>query len=292
MPHLMLYIKQVFGLPIDDMHSVGGGAAKESIGAMLGVFEKYKSRRFSLESCILNLIDDYFTAWKKPREFNRQYPPIRDLNNAKTYKMRTAHDLLLYGMIAVLSIEEIRKKIDVYGSPYCKVTDLFMCLVVGLRLIGQTRHDSPSPSDIIFSRECLNTFLRGFIRIYGPEFCTPKNHLLIHLADEAEYFSSHLGGLNAYNFESFLGRIKGGMVKTPKQPLVQVYNGLSKQAYHTDTAENASGEVTVRLKEEALLKAVTEHGSLDLPQWTVFDSNVGPKGKRYVLCHGFEVNVL
>lgn len=279
----------MFGFALDDMHMVGGGAVQEGLDALFGMDSKYKTQHEAVGNTIVNLVDAYFEAWDKPREFVRQCGSLKKKNE---WKMRMGHNAVMYHMIGILAIEEIRRRVD-RASPRVSVSDLFMCFVIAMRLIGMTTHQAPSPSDITFARECLNSYVKGYTRVFGIHFLTAKNHLLIHLADEAEFYQSHLGGFNAYPFENFMNGIRRRMVKTPKKPLAQVYNHLTKAAFHADEGENSLGEVGARIKEDALLQAVKRHGSLHLPSWTVESCNVGPngKGRQFVQCRGFEISL-
>lgn len=280
----------MFGFALDDMHMVGGGAVQEGLEAMFGLNEKnYEVQQKDVGNCIVNLVDAYFEKWDKPREFVRQCGTLRKISE---WKMRMGHNAVMYHMIGILAVEEIRRNVD-RASARASVSDLFMCFVIAMRLIGMTTHQAPSPSDITFARECLNSYVKGFTRIFGIKFLTAKNHLLIHLADEAEFYNSHLGGFNAYPFENFMNGIRRRMVKTPKNPLAQVYNHLAKAAFHADEGENSLGEIGARIKEDALLRAVKCHGSLELPSWTVELCNVGPngKGRQFVKCRGFEISL-
>lgn len=288
---MLFFSHQVHGLALDAMHIFGGGAAMEGLKAIFALGKKYSSPAYKMDEVILNLVDTYLDAWKKPLEFVRDVQNIRQVSS--DWKMRVAHDMVLYHMVALLSIPEIRRNIDKVTTR-CKVSDLFMCLVIGMRLIGMETHESPSTADMTFARECLNSYVRGFIRIFGPAFCTSKNHLLVHFAEEVAYYSSHLGGFDAYVFESFLARIRKKMVKTPKNPLAQVYNSLAKAAYHAHDGQNGSGEINRLIQEKALIEAVKQHGSMNLPAWTIEDSNVrsNPEKKySYIKCHGFKVTL-
>lgn len=287
---MLFFSRQVHGFALDAMHIFGGGAAKEGLKAIFALSKKYTTPSFKMDDVILNLVDTYLDAWKKPLEFVRD---VENIRLVKDWKMRVAHDTVMYHIIALFSIPEIRRNIDKVTTR-CYVSDLFMCLVIGMRLIGMETHESPSTADMTFARECLNSYFRGFIRVFGVGFCIPKNHLLIHFAEEVAHYSSHLGGFDAYVFESFLARIRKKMVKTPKKPLAQVYNSLVKAAYHAHDGQNETGEVSRLIQERALIDAVKQHGSMNLPAWTIEDSNVrtNPEKKySYIKCRGFKVTL-
>jgi hypothetical protein len=204
--------------------------------------------------------------------------------------MRVAHNFLIYTMIPMFSVDPIRESVQNYPDfkEKCDVADLFMCFVVAVHLIGHTTHEAPSDQDIVFARECLNSYVRGFFWVFGFSFMKYKNHCLIHLADEAKFRKSHLGGFNAYIFENFLGLIRKFYVKSGKNVLAQVYNMLTKKAYHGPGDEgHFCGE---EFGDEVFVNLAKEHKSLDYPQQTVMFSNVG-KGRKRVVCRGFQVTL-
>jgi hypothetical protein len=304
-----MMLLQVFGFPIDDMHNVGGGAALFAIAYIFGTDKSLTGQQGkkgkkgkkgpkgprdpTFSSQVLSLIEAYTQAWTKPKEIGRDPLPIRKLSGAK---MRVAHNYITYMIIPLLSVDIIREEIQNFPtySEVCDVADLLMCFVVAMHLICMTRHDSPSDQDIIFAEECLNSYVRGMVMVFGLSFLKYKNHCLLHLAAEAKALRSHMGGFNAFPFENFLGILRRMYVRSGKNVLKQVYNKLSQKAYFGSMNESPTegghiGETA--LQDDVWVKLAKEHGSLNFPQWTVLDSRVTGKGRKYVTCRGFELNL-
>lgn len=286
--NILRYFVQIHGFPIEDMHNIGGGAALTAIGCVFGTDDNITKATVQPE--VLNLVDAYTEAWPKPKEIGRDPFPVRNLANVK---MRVAHNYITYMVIPLLCVDKIREAIQRVPQfkETCDVADLLMVFVTAIHLICMTTHESPSKYDITFAEECFNSYVRGMFLIFGFKFMTYKNHCLLHLAGEARALKSHMGGFNAYPFESFLGYLRRVYVRTGKNVLKQVYNKLVKKAYHGSLNEDSTNDgrhSKVEIDDEAWVKLAKEHGSLNFPQWTVFDSNVG-KGRKYVTCRGFEL---
>lgn len=271
-----------------------------AIGLVFGVSKQSKTakqtnneRQATVSKEVLSMVEAYTEAWVRPKEICRDPFPIR---NMKKVKMRVAHNYLTYVLIPLLSVDEIREAIQEVPrfAEMCDVADLLMCFVVAVHLICMTRHDSPSEEDIIFADECLNSYVRGMLWVFGFSFMNYKDHCLIHLAAEAKRMKSHMGGFNAYPFENFLGLLRRIYVRSGKNVLKQVYNKLAKKAYFGSLNESPTdgspiGEVDV--EDDVWVNLAKEHGSLEFPQWTVLDSHTEGKGKKYVTCRGFELTL-
>lgn len=272
------------------MHNVGGGAALTAVGCVFGVDRNIT--KSTVPGHVLNLVEAYTQAWVKPKEIGRDPFPIRDMTKVK---MRVAHNYVTYMLIPLLSVDNIREAIQNVPQfkENCDVADLLMCFVVSIHLICMTRHDCPSEQDLIFAKECLNSYVRGMLLVFGFRFMNYKDHCLLHLSDEARLLGSHMGGFNAYPFESFLGLLRRIYVRSGKNVLIQVYNKLVKKAYHGSFNEapvEGSNVTQVDVVDDVWVNLAKKHGSMDIPQWTVLDSKVG-KGRQYVTCVGFELNL-
>ncbi|XP_043480336.1 uncharacterized protein LOC122510016 isoform X2 [Leptopilina heterotoma] len=75
------------------------------------------------------------------------------------------------------------------------------------------------------SKMYLRTFFTTLKDIYGPKSQTLNSHHVIHVADDVETMNCSLSRVNAFAFESYLGKLKK-LIRTPHRPLAQLCRRL------------------------------------------------------------------
>jgi hypothetical protein len=119
-------------------------------------------------------------------------------------------------------------------------------------------------------------------------FLKYKNHCLIHLANEARVYNSHLGGLDAYPFENFLGIFRRKLVKSGKSVLTQCYNRLQELSFHSLARDENDELQQYDIDTDRAAEIMIRNGSMFLPAHTVVSKEMNRKNK-YVKCVGFTV---
>ncbi|CAG0922813.1 unnamed protein product, partial [Notodromas monacha] len=270
----------VFGFPLDAMHIIGGGAASTGFEFL---FRKHKSfeRSVRLGSDYHSMVNDYLIAWSKKtvKEMNRQ---VRTFNQMDQWKMREAHECLIYHSVALLAVDSVRLPLDP------DIIHAFMSFVVAMHLVGQTTHECPSTRDVQMADKLFRHYVEEFMD-YSPYFLKPKNHLLIHLASEVAAYRSHLGGFDAYPFENFLRIFRNKtLVRSGKGVLMQIFNRLGELSVHSIPTDYLGAVMAYKVKVMEEIKAVKALGKLSLPAQTVVRTNLKRK-KKTVVCFGYEV---
>ncbi|KAG1663595.1 hypothetical protein GQR58_020325 [Nymphon striatum] len=85
---------------------------------------------------------------------------------------------------------------------------------------GRSLHEIP------YAHELLCIFVSDFAKLYGNDKIVYNVHGLLHLSKDVEKFGP-LDNYSAFNFESFLGRLKR-LVRKPNYPIQQVIRRLSE----------------------------------------------------------------
>jgi hypothetical protein len=128
-------------------------------------------------------------------EFARK---VRVFEKVHLMKMRESRLAIEVAMPALLCVPRIQEPL---GEAKCK---LLLKLIFAIRLIGGHTHNKPKGKhDIDDAERYFEDYVRGSIELYGLKFAKYTNHSLIHLAEDARNFSTHLGGLSAYIAENF-----------------------------------------------------------------------------------------
>lgn len=262
------------------MHIVGGGVCRRLLECLFRIITRAKSARAIVNinaARALTKADEYLKEWRKPDEFVREVRPISDM---KHWKMREGHEALLYHLVALLAIPEIRAGI---GEDECNAA---MCLIVGLQLIYHTTHESPSENDMDEAEIQLKTFFQKFLGTYGRDCVSYKMHCLIHLPNECRIRGAHLGSFDCYPFENWLGRVKGGHVRTGKNVVQQFVDSLTIHAQYALPTDSSDGLVSGhRMDWDAVVDEMVIQRSLMLPPTTI--EHVDFRGQR-VKCSGFK----
>lgn len=277
---MYLSFLQIYGFVLDFMHTVGGGAAIEAFEAVFGIDPKSKAAP-KIGVRLMVLVNMYMEAWSDntPKEMGRN---VRGLDKRNMWKMREAHQALTYQSIPLMAIDEVREKV---GEE--KAT-AFIALAYAVHLIGGTRHDPPSEADFNAADDLFRHYVKVCVKNEGKEFLTYKNHCLVHLANEARFYNTHLGGVDAYPFENFLSVFRRQLVKSGKSVLEQCYNSLKKISYHA-LARNEQNEIEeYSIDSDTLAAAMVENGSMHLPATTIISKELD-RANQLVQCLGFVV---
>ncbi|CAG0920349.1 unnamed protein product [Notodromas monacha] len=170
-------VSMVHGFALDGMHIVGGGAVILGLKTLFGIHKFMDSRVRASLRVNLVLVNKYLQAWSSHTllEVNRC---VRTIDYIDQWKMREAHDCLMYHMIALLGVPELRAGLQE------ERVDAFMSFVYAMHLIGHTTHESPSTRDVQMAEKLFKHYIETF-KEESDYFMTPKNHVLIHLAQEA-----------------------------------------------------------------------------------------------------------
>lgn len=292
-----MFVGQVFGVPLDFMHTVGGGDSIASLEFLLRLHASFPAGA-AFGNRFYETVDRHFTEWSKrtPKELARR---VRNFTtDRKEYKMIEAQEVTFYHSIALLAVDGIRNEIIAKFEPDSEevadgsnggivFVEAYMSFVYAMHLIGQSTHAAPSARDIKKADKLLRFFVATFLTL-SPRFLSYKMHCLIHFANEARVFQSHLGGFDAYDYENFLGRFRDRtLIRNGREVLKQVYNRLTQAAAHA--LPKANGKVLKVIPTVAAeAEAVKAFGSMDLPSNTVLSDKLQQK-KKSVKCEGFTV---
>ena len=165
-------------------------------------------------------------AGHMPSEINRKPRTLNDLEMFKATEFRT---LLLYTGVVVL-----------HGKLSDKLYKNFLLLSVSVRLLNS----SNMLGSITHARKYLSLFIKHYIQLFGNRNVTYNVHNICHIADDVEKFGN-LDAFSAFEFESFLGKLKS-MLKKPNKCLSQLVNRLNEQ--------KLSMNMNTKLNELSLLK--------------------------------------
>lgn len=69
--------------------------------------------------------------------------------------------------------------------------------------------------------------------MFGDLFCIYKSHAAAHIPDDVETMGVHLDAISAYPFENMM-QVFGKYVRTGKNPLKQLTNGLARNRHLRD----------------------------------------------------------
>lgn len=281
------------------MHTLGGGASTRSLEFLLRCHESFPAgQRFG--NLFYNEVDTHFTEWSKhtPKELARR---VRNFTTDRNeLKMREAHEMTVYYSVPLMAVDSIRKQIidkfesdadEVEGGSFGGIVfvEAYLSFVYAIHLIGQSTHQAPSKKDMKIADKLLRFYVSTFKTLHG-RFMYYKIHCLIHLANEARVYNSHLGGFDAYEYENFLGRFRDDtFIRNGNEVLTQVYNRLVQSAAHSLPKRDGKPLDEIPTV-EAEAAAMREHGSMDLPNNTVIRVKIDQK-KKSVQCEGFTITI-
>lgn len=277
------------------MHTLGGGASIRSLEFLLRLHEHFPAGQ-TFPSDFYDEVDRHFTEWSKqtPKELARR---VRNFTtDRKDYKMIEAQEVTFYHSVALLGVDTIRNSIiekfqadaeelDDGSCGGIVFVEAYMSFVYAMHLIGQSTHSPPSEKDIKKADRLLRFFVATYKQL-SHRFLYYKMHCLIHLANEAKAYNSHLGGFDAFDYENFLGRFRDQtLIRNGREVLKQVYNRLTQAAAHGLPKKNGR-VLKVIPTVEAEAEAMRAHGSMDLPPNTILYDKLDRK-KKCVTCEGF-----
>lgn len=265
---------------MDFMHTVGGGAAIDAFEHLFGLDSKGRGApKVGVQMMVdVNL---YMVAWaaKTPYELARN---VSSFERRGMWKMREAHQALVYHSIALMGLKNLREKVGETRAV------AFVGLVVAVHLIGQTTHSSPSKRDVDAAERLLKHYVETLVQIDGEAALTYKNHCLVHLANEARVYKTHLGGIDAYPFENFLSIFRQKLVKTGKGVLAQCYRALKEMSYHS-LAQNEEGQLEeYDVDNDAMAECMINYKSMELPSTTIVEKSTD-RGIKFIKCVGFKL---
>lgn len=272
----------VYGFVLDFMHTVGGGAALDAFETLFGL-SGVSAAKIRKETMVL--VNQYMDAWadNTPYEFGRN---VKSFDNRNMWKMREAHQALVYHSIALLALDDLRAEVGEAKAV------AFTALVVAVHLIGQTTHESPSAKDMKEADRLFRHYVEVFQEYDGNTFLKYKNHCLIHLGHEAQVYKSHMGGLDAYPFENFLGLFRDTLIKSGKNVLGQCYRALKDNSYHClPTRDDTYGELEeYDIDNDAVAECMIKTKTMNLPVTTIVEKSVQHGVKlKFVKCIGFKL---
>lgn len=279
-------IGMVFPFALDEMHNVGGGAVKYGFEFLFGIEDK--RRTFAIPRGLMEEVNLYMKAWGKytPKEFARE---VRCFVYMDKWKMREAHECLVYHSIALLSIRHLREALNENREE--DVCHAFKCFALAIHTIDRHTHEAPSEHDINFAEECLHEYVTTFHQEFKDGFMTYKNHCLIHLAGDARVFGAHLGSTSAYPFENFLSIFRRHLVKSGKNVLKQIENKLLGFSANRLPRNSLSGDLKdFSIPEEDHVEAMKRVGSTHLPSMTIIGTKDFSSPLKSVKCYsGVEI---
>lgn len=166
---------------------------------------------FKLSRQLINQISDFMDNANLPDEFVRKPRVLKYLLRWKATEFRSF--LLYVGPVALRGILDDNK----YNN--------FITLTVAISILLNPKSCN-DPELRNYARSLLRYFLDSFMNIYSESFITHNFHGLIHLVDDADYFSSKINELtldviSAFPFENYLQKIKS-MVRGKNKPLEQI----------------------------------------------------------------------
>ena len=276
------------------MHTIGGGVAKNVYEHLLSLIPVHDDTQTHVSKLAVKTANVFMNQWRKPCEFCRD---ARDFANRHLWKMREASEALLYSGPALMNNAVIRDLLEPDKDNKQYKAEEFMKLIIGLRLIAGTTHDSPSEADRNLARELLKGYFEHSKTVYTEASITYKLHCLLHLSNECAHFKAHLGSFDAYPFENFLGWLRNNLIFTGKSVLQQFINSLRRIRKHkisgsilgTDfTSESGKQDLLqcTRMMKDVQLELVKKCGTLDIPSHTVLscDEKTG-----ILRCSGFTI---
>jgi hypothetical protein len=199
--------------PLDYMHLVCLGVVRRFLNYLTTTNTEYR-----ITVAKYNQMGDRLKSFAAymPSEFSRRPRHLLYIDRFKATEFR---QFLLYSGIAALrNIVETH----VYRTFLCLTTAFIVLLNDDLRV----RHRF-----LNYARESLYHFVRNSAKIFGNEFVTYNVHGLLHIADDCEEFHCNLNLISAFQFESFLCRLKN-RVKSCKNALVQVSKSILMERDH------------------------------------------------------------
>lgn len=267
------------GLALDGMHIIGGGVARRLFECLFRIFSGARHGSNALQRLAKNALQDanrYLSEWTKPKEFVRE---VRGIDQMAHWKMREAHEALVYHLVALLAVPEIRSGVGEVPS------DTAMCLVVALQLIYHSTHEKPSDYDIDEAETLLELFFENFKKEFKEGSVTPKIHSLLHLANECRIQGAHLGSFDSYPFENWIGEITKDLVRTGKNVPQQFVNNVTSNAANQLPLDSYGNATSHLVDSDAVVDEKLRLGSLELPSTTIERIDLR---KHKVHCTGFE----
>lgn len=272
------------------MHIIGGGAAKRLFECLFRILSTAKITSSSQQSrerglsnrlakVAMDLANEYLNEWTKPKEFVRE---VRGFDQMAHWKMREAHEALVYHLVAILAVPEIRNGVGEVES------DTAMCLAIALQLIYHTTHEKPSDYDIDEAEDLLEVFFHMFKKLWGEQSVSYKIHCLLHLANECRMQGAHLGSYDAYMYENWIGEITKDLVRTGKNVVKQFVDNVKNNAANQLPLDRYGNPTNRLLDWDAVVDEMVGQRTRELPSTTIEKVDLR---KQKIGCSGFECSV-
>jgi hypothetical protein len=196
--------------PLDYMHLVCLGTVRRMLN-----FWRKGDRIVRLGSRHLLEISEKLVTCRDfiPSEFVRRPRPVVDLDRWKATELR---QFLLYtGPVVLKNVLSP----DLYHH--------FLALSVSISILV-TQDNEERANMLPYAAKLLKYFVSDCSRLYGETFLVYNIHSLLHLADDAKFFSTTLDDLSAFKFENYLHMLKK-LIRSARNPVVQVAKRIEEQ---------------------------------------------------------------
>lgn len=117
----------------------------------------------------------------------------------------------------------------------------FLLLHVGVRLLYSKDF---AIEKLEHAKYCLNLFVITSKLLYGKTCLVSNMHSLIHLADDVEYMNCPISEISAYQFESFLGKLKK-FIRNGNRPLSQICRRLNELSFKNIEKAEIPGNIKI-----------------------------------------------
>ena len=205
--------------PLDYMHLICLGVVRRFLKSLTKASTEYR-----ISHNQFNTIGARLAGYSHlmPSEFSR---PPRSLKYIDRYKATEFRQFLLYtGIFALKSIVSV----DVYHT--------FLCLSIALAILLNDDNENRRQY-LYYARQLLDHFVSNSEKIFGRPFITYNVHNLLHITDDCKMFDCALGELSAFQFESYLYKIKR-RVKHSNNTLVQLAKSIKMEPQLKKTQTN------------------------------------------------------
>jgi hypothetical protein len=215
-------INPISSFPIEEMHLVDGGAFKNTIETLLKITDPSKITNKRKKVKVVSskkknktvkkklpvnkrqvIVAKDLAAWNcriavwsrfcRPKEFRRS---VRTLKAFKIYKMCEVRQLMLYYMIALMTLDKTFPKREM---------NFVVKLIKGYLLVTGNSYEPVPEADLKAAEKLLKEFFIG-IRSVSKSSCTYRMHgAWKHLVEDARHFRCRTTSLSAYPFENQVG---------------------------------------------------------------------------------------
>lgn len=211
---------------IDYMHCICLGVVRKLLNTWISGPLKTRIGQRSVQA-----ISSGLEKLKKfvPVEFTRKPRSLSELSRWKATELRT---FLLY-----LAPTVLKDVLDI------AIYENFLLLHCAVTILVSPKYSVPF---LDIANELLKVFVEHCKTIYGLEFLVYNVHMLTHICDDVKKYGP-LDQISAFPFENYLGQLKK-LIKSPKNPLVQIFNRLSEINASSHPQKETDWEILVMLE--------------------------------------------